>query len=498
MIFLLLAGPANTQGPAFPFGAVPQGSASTFSPALNDNYATGLDNGYLANSGNAGQPSPTFIIHLKTQFVGGANNCALLAVSANSAYTQGTPTDNESETWVAGPSVTNSSQDTAAKLWYVLGTTAGTASISIAMSGTPASNQWSALSAVVSEVRNCNTSVGGNGTLNTAATGSAINLTLGSAPASGDMVWAAFFDVSATEGGSLPQDTTLTVGSGFTALSSQKTFGKIAEYDTSTTSTTVPVTYSGTNPIIGVAIVIKQGPAGTAPSGKYIDHYSVEQPASATQAFNFPCGGNLIVGLMGTGSATITSITGSSGTWSTGVNDTTNEVSQIVYATGVTCSSSLTVTPTFSTAPPSPGTEFALASVSNATSTFDKSASASNTQSSAANLTTVSLTPTNTNEMVFSTASISWHTLQGTVTDTNSHTPVMLSSNNSKSDDAESGCTTQTANSTLDEDNGYAFYNNASDTNQITFIYSGTQTTGSCTGDPTGVLGWSSVAAAFN
>jgi hypothetical protein len=59
-----------------------------------------------------------------------------------------------------------------------------------------------------------------------------------------------------------------------------------------------------------------------------------------------------------------------------------------------------------------------------------------------------------------------------------------MASVNSKDDAASSSCSTATPPSTLDEDNGRAYYVNASSTTQIQFIYSGTQTRGTCTNNP--------------
>jgi hypothetical protein len=382
---------------------------------------------------------------------------------------------------------------------------AGTNKITIATTGTGTlASENDALGAILSEVKNCNTSsVGSNGTLNTAATGSALTLTLGGAPTSGDMVWAAFIDSTmAATAPPIGVIATMTPGSGFTALSNSKTFGKLAEYNTSTSSTSVQVTYSGTDTIAGVALVIKQGPIGTsAPATKYIDHYQAEEmPASTSQALNFPCSGNLIVGLFSDGnSAFISSITGSTGTWNVGPKDTTVGASQIPYATTPTCASTTTVTPTFNTAPNAPGSSFELVSISNATSTFDTSSHTTGTQSTAANLSSVTITPGALNEITFGIVTITWHTETGTVADGNSHTPTLLSATDSAGDDASPSCSTATPNSTLDfEDNGVSFFQNTSDTSLITFIFSGTQTTGSCTTNPTGVTGWGSAAAAFN
>jgi hypothetical protein len=102
------------------------------------------------------------------------------------------------------------------------------------------------------------------------------------------------------------------------------------------------------------------------------------------------------------------------------------------------------------------------------------------------------------NDLIFTNASISWHTYMGTVTDANSHTPVPLFAVVTADDDAQTSCTNlNTPNSTLDEDNGFAYFQNTSNTTAVTFTFSGSQTSGVCTTSPSGVGGYSAVAMAF-
>ena len=482
------------------------GAAVNIAPVLVSNYSTGTDNGFLQESLTA-LSAPSLFLFPKTPnngFVGGSHNCAVMAVSSAVGLTQNTPTDTAGDTWVAGPSIaTTGVAGVTWKTWYSLGiSSASSNKITITTSGasTGGSIQTS-LGAILTEVYNCNTStVGGNGTLNTAATGSALTLTLNTAPASGDMVWAAFIDSSvAGTGTPITNLTTISPGTGFTAITRSKTFGKLAEYNTATTSTSVQATYSGTDNVLGVALVIKQGPAGTAPPAtKYIDNYQVEQiPATTTPTLDFPFGGNLIVGLSG-GGVGISSITGSTCTWNTGVSNSTHGVAQIVYGSNCTPSSAATVSPTYSGTPSAPGQSLSLVSITNAnTSPFDTSTNTSGNQTTAANLTTSAITPTANGEIIFTTATITWHTETSLVADSNSHTTLPLFAVNTKADDAEPSCTTSTPNSTLDEDNPFGIYQNVSDHTAITFIWVGTQTTGTCTTLTSGVQGWSSVAAAF-
>jgi hypothetical protein len=473
------------------------------SPVVISNYQSGTDGSYASVS-SAGLASPSLVVSPKVPFRGG-NNCAVMAVTSNSAYTQGTPTDNTGETWHGGPSVSDNGYTL--KIWYVLGDAAGTSRITVPMAGTPTSPLNSLAGAWVTEVENCNiSSIGGTGTLDTTATGSALTLSLSAVPTSGDMVWAAFIDtaIDVNNESPTPFDTSISPGSGFTLLSKSLSFGKLAEYSTSTTSTSVQATYSGNNTVLGAALVVKQGSAGTGPpSGAYIDHYQVEQFNGNNQVF-FPCSGNLIVGLVnGGGAYQVSSVSGSTGTWvepSSAIATNSGAIDQIIYAYGASCASTTNLTPKWSSTPAYPGTEIAFASVTNAVNTssvFDSGHATVGSQTTAGNLTADSITPNGMNELVFNMTGIALHSFTNTVTDANGHTPTWLAAVNPKDDDTGSNCSASTQPSSLDEDNGYAVYINSNDTKAVTFIYTGTQTTGPCASNPAGVGGWWSASAAF-
>jgi hypothetical protein len=481
-----------------------KGSVATFSPTVISEFSSGVADTYDLGS-NAPVSAPTLHMRLLQPFIGGANNCAVAVVHSGAGLTQLTPTDSGpgGDTFQAGPSVTLSSHLTL-KAWYSFGTTAGTNEVDVTTSGSD-SIGGDALGGFVTEIENCNTSaLGPTGTMNTAATGSAINLTLGGAPTSGALVLSYFID--ATSASTMPDPiantATLTAGSGFTPITLAKSFGKVAEFDSSTTSTTVPVTYSGTNTILGVALTFNKGAAGNSPPGtKYIDDAQMENgPATTTPTYDFPCQhGNLVVGLVNSGGPDISSITGSSGTWASAVSEVASTTSQIVYGKAVTCGSSLTVSPTFNTTPETPGNVLFLISVANANSNpIDVTNTFSGNQTTAANWTNVTLTPSANGELSFYVSSIFFHTLTGSVTDANSHALSFIAAWDSKADDANSSCAHYTQASPLSEDNGYALFYNTSDHTQQTAIYSGTQVSGGCTTDPSGVGQNSAVAAAFN
>ena len=465
-------------------------SSSSLSPALISVVQTGTDNAYNVGA-NTNQTAPGLIVNLVTPFQGGPNNCAVMMVTADSGLTQQTPTDNESETWTEITSVGQ------VVLWGIHGTTAGTNQITITTTGTATSS--SALGATVAEVYNCS-GFGGSGTLNTAATGSALSLTLSSAPNSGDMTWAAFFDTTQLDDTSAVLDSTITPGTGFTNLTNSLYYGKMSEYSTTNTSTTVQVTYSGRDTINGAAVVIKQGPAGTGPPGtKYVDTVQAEgyglQGGAASHATNFPCRGNLIIGLMTNGSAAgLTSITssGTSATWNTGETNTLTFGAEVFYGANATCSSNGTITPSFAAAQ---YVQIDYYSVSNASSSpFDKGVNTSyGEQTTDANLTTDTITPTNSGELVCNVAPIDFHTITGTVADANGHTPIGPSAVATSDDDASSG-TYYTPASSLESDDGRSCFI-SSDTNEITFTYTMSENLYGYA--PTGVQWWDSATAAF-
>jgi len=481
-------------------------------PQIVSNQQGGTDNAYYyKKTTGLGIASPTFYIYPRylpgQMFLGGANNCGVLAFGLNSAYTPSV-SDSGSESWQLAAEITGNYRTF--YLYYVLGTAANITSITVTTTGTPttpSSYPMTFFSPWVTEIRNCNPSaIGGTGTLDTAATGSAITLTLSATPALGDIVLGYFLDTSWSTvpgyGYPVPFDASISPGSGFTALSDSLSMGKIAEYSTSTQSTSVPVVYSGTNTILGVALVIKQGSAGTPLlSTMYVDHYQVDQSTGNNEIL-FPSSGSLLISTMTGIGQYITSISGSTGTWATSSScyavRSGQGTAQIAYAWGATGSPTANYTPTFSSTPT--GVIFETISVTNANPTsaaFDKCATASGDQTTAANLSGVSFTPAQLNELIINATGIEEHTETGLVADANGHTPSPLFSTDSLADDQGSTVCYGTPASTLDEDDGWGWFVNPSDTLPVTFIYQGTQTTGSCTGYPVGVGYWQAVTIGF-
>jgi hypothetical protein len=115
---------------------------------------------------------------------------------------------------------------------------------------------------------------------------------------------------------------------------------------------------------------------------------------------------------------------------------------------------------------------------------FDQAARARGNQTSGGNLTTVSLTPSGANELVFNNTAIDYQTITGVV-----GPGYMFDADVNLADDDAAG-PNATPNSTLDEDNGYAHIFEPS-MGTATFVYTYNSP------DNGGVQYWTSVAAAF-
>jgi hypothetical protein len=491
-------------------------------------YSSGTDDAYY-QAPMVAITDPSLIMYPKTPggTIGGTNNCLLVPIYSAAGLTQTPPTDNENDVYAQGPSVTDS-ENLSLTLWYLLNVPAGVTTITEATTGSSSIGGWlpiTALGGWVFEVANCNpSSVGGTGTLDATATDSALSLTLSSAPSAGDMPIGFFIDSSIASG--IDTDFpvgflgSVTAGDGYQARTNSLTFGKFAEYSTTSTSTSMQFTPSGTDTWLGVGIDIQAGPQGNVPSGKFIDTWQEEQyPGDISDLLDFPCMGNTIAAEMTTTSNFISSITGSTGTWSAGAYMTTDEAgSQIAYATGAACTSTTTVTPTFNSIADNPGTSLTLVSMSNMTSTIDTGSTTSNPDGSTCNVSggfvtcngssgssdpvsLVSLTPSAPNEIVLAVGSILDHTANVISTDANGHTPQAGFAINTTADDAFDECDGSTPPNTLSEDNPFALLYNA-DTLPETFIFSGTWVTpgglGQCLVDPAGASDWTAVGVAFN
>jgi hypothetical protein len=241
----------------------------------------------------------------------------------------------------------------------------------------------------------------------------------------------------------------------------------------------VPITYAGSDTILAVGMVFPQGASGAAAAaGQRIINYQVEAYGTAgAHATKFPCPScTLIVGLVTSPDGHVSAATSSgyTSTWAGftlntnyAVQSTQSSIAQIFYGpSGSGGTSAASITPTFTGA--SAGYfEIAYAGITGAT-VFDNGHTTNNiNQSGSGNLTADVITCSTTGDLYFNVTTLDLSTISGTVTDGNSHTPLLLQGVDTQGNNQSSG----TAASTLDEDDGrnVLFSTN---TSAITAIYS--------------------------
>ena len=166
-----------------------------------------------------------------------------------------------------------------------------------------------------------------------------------------DLVWQSGDDTSSFS----PSTTSMTVGSGFTMLQGNVSQGTFAQYKTgaSTGSQAAFFQTSDSDSWESVAMAFKSALTGTAPpsTGIRVVNMYGEIFGNGTHTMYVPCSGNLLVGMWSSPNVIITSVSSTpSGTWSKGasVNSSGSVTAQIFYGQGMTCNSTLTITPTYS------------------------------------------------------------------------------------------------------------------------------------------------------
>ena len=479
-------------------------------PSLSLANQTGTDNMTFSAAGGA-VTNPNLYVYLNqpSGTFGGAHDCLAVVAYANSTlFTIGTPSDNvggDTYTAISGASGTQNS--IAIKSWIVYGVPAGVVKITVPMTGTTSSTTPTYFGGWAQEFYNGCTAVGGSGFLAFTANGAANNLTLSSAPYSGDTVAAYAVDTQFPGTSSSCIGNTITFTAGWTPMGDSPCYGKAAEENSSTTSTSVPITFAGTDKIAMVAFEIEQGPAGTAPSGMYIDHEQADQDASGSASVTnpFPSTGNLFVALFNTNTTqSVSSISlANSGSPTTNtscgpIHNTGNsaELVQIPYAYGATLSPTTSITFTLTAASTGINPEFLSITGAAASPFVQCTAGVTGNQTTSGNTTTDTITPLATGHFLVNELAVDYHTMTGLVADGNGHTPLFLSAVDSAADNVGPSCNFGSPASTLAGDNGYAILKTAN-TTATTFIYTGTQTTGSCTTSPAGVQWWSALTAEF-
>jgi hypothetical protein len=438
-----------------------------------------------------------FIITLPNAALSG--NCLILGIQYPGSGTITSVTDNQGNTWTQGLSATNATYNRQMAIYYALNVAAGTQVVTIAFNGLSGVSASSPTQAVLSEFYNVAPSAASDGSTSSPTSTTSGTITTS---ASGDLIyhWGASLSTDTPYGGSF-NGTSITAGTNFTLLSADLQVGSCDQYYVQPSGGAINPSFtpSGSATWGSLAIALKAASAGTAPGpGIRIVHVQHTLIGSLTTGSNaapiplqFPSTGNLLVGLFNY--AQIASVSDSAGnTWSCPVA-LLSEGAQIVYAANASTSPNLSgVTLTLSNGS-SGGQTFqsflVLYDVAGAaTSPYDTGATANGQQTSNGDLTTVSITPSTSNGLVFGEVSIAFQTINGLV----GPGYILDSVVNTQDDDNPGGPGTQ--NSSLEEDNGYGHVYNAN-TDELTFEW--TYNSSLSGGGEVGAEGWAAVAAAF-
>ena len=461
--------------PSFAWGQVPSLIQSHSTAREN---TPGTQNGYTNPQLKIALPNPSL-----------GRNCLILGVSANSNFlTISTPTDNQGNVWNVGPSITANGLTTSS--FYALNIAGGTSLITVSFTGTVPSGNVSKLSDSVQEFSNCQIS-GAIGPTGIVSSASPVNVTLSAAPALGDLVWLFGEDSSSSApsagdcSNSGPALTSITKGTNYTLAAANRYQGKLTEYSTTTTSPTAGFVTSGADTFNAVALTLHAASAGTSALGVRIVHEQGEWFHTGSHTIQFPSSGTMLLGAWLSPDVNFSSISSSPGsTWNTG-DISPVCCSQIFYTLTPSVSADMTITPTYSGT--SQGCDFLqMYDIAGGNFLHDTVDLRSGNQTSNGNLTSGVITPSMVGEFIINITGLSFHSMLGTVTDSNGHTPTPDFTANTKNDDANGGVPSQ-----LNDDDGRAHII-STDTLPITFIYNYV-----ALGSPAGVQGWNSVTSSF-
>jgi chitodextrinase len=465
------------------------GSASTSAqtapgtPTLVQHVATGMDR-YPVTNLRIPLPNPA-----------GAGNALIVGVQFRSSGSISSVADAQGNTWVAGPTVTNSNASQRMSLYYALNVIGGTQNITVTFSGLGSTNAFP--QAVVSEFYNVAQVSAADG-----SSGSATSRTAGAitTTAAGDLIyqWGVDFSDTNVNGGAY-NGGSITAGAGFTLLSADLQVGSADQYQVQSSAASINPTFtaSGAATWGSLALALKSASAGTPPPPGirivHIQHTLLNsvraQGRPNAVVMQFPSSGNLLVGLYNSAGVLVSSVSDSAhNTWASAGSTTGGSGgtgAQIMYAANAATSPALSGITVVLNGTTQGDDMFNLYDIAGAaTSPFDKSNTALGNQNSPGNLTTTTLAPSTANGLVLNVVSIDYHTINGIV---GSNYVMDSDVNDFDNNDPQFGGTDV---STLDMDNGYAHIYNTT-TDAVTFVYTYSQTT------PGGVQLWGSVAAAF-
>lgn len=441
-------------------------------PTLVQHISSARDNTY-------GYSNPTYRFFLPNPALAG--NCLVLRFDHTSVLTTSNVETDKGDSFTAGPSVNTGGH--VLETFYTIAS-AGSQVITIT---TKMPDNADLVSGDVSEFYNTSCAVDASGS------SSSRSVTL-SPTSTNDLIWQSADDVTALQyiqyGGEAigPPITSMTAGTGYRMLQGNASQGTFAQYQAVGTagSQTVAFQTSDTDTWQSAAIAFKSALTGTAPqsTGMRIVNMYGEMFGNTTHTMYVPCSGNLMIGLWSSPVVIISGASSSgSGSWSGGAyttNSNSNLVAQIFYGQGMNCSSQMSVTPTYSVQG-SGGLNFlVMMDVAGASSSaHDLDVKNSGYQTSGSSLTTDTITPSTANGLVVD--STAWGACTAM-----SASPGLFAGIAINSENSDNCAPTYTPNSTMNEDNGLAFYYNPN-TAPATFTYTNTGS----------VEYWASVASAF-
>lgn len=416
-----------------------------------------------------------------------AGNCLLVAVQSDTSVA-GVPTiaDDKTNTWVTLGDIIGGQRLT---LLGAFNVAAGTSKCTVTFNGTPNFTQTD----FVGEFNNVSlTGVLDHTVVTNASVATPVKSGSQTTVTNGDLIVQVICDVTTGPPTSI---TKFAPDTNFSLSGAHIVDGMASQWGVQTTAGAINpgiTVTGGADSFATITVAIKSAAAGTAlPAGMRIMgmiHYpAYASIITTTMAFQFPCSGNLLVTEMLTFSlaqaSTLSSIVDSKlNTWqvrSGPISGLTGVQNEIWSGENATTSNDLTGTMTWtSTLAGTVGgdTHFVLIDVGGAaTSPFDVAANNTGNQVAAGNLSTVVITPTTSNGIIFCEGDIFSHTASGTSGVATPHlfvSPLMDGGGND-----------------LDEDALWAHYYNPS-TAAVTFTFTIQHNTA-------GVGTWGAVAAAF-
>jgi hypothetical protein len=436
-----------------------------------------------------------------------AGNTLICGVQCNSSATITSVKDNLGNSFTLGPSFTNSGLGRQAALYYLPNATAGVTGVVITFSGLSTNSGGygtGAPHAVLSEWYNIATA-SPLGTSANSNSSKSLSLTTGTA---GDLIYQWGIDLTDTGtggGGNRFNGTSITPGSGYTLLGADLEIGSCEQYQIQSSAGAIGPSFStsGSATWGSLALALKAGPGGTAPSSTAMRIVSMQtislSGANSTGNqlalnYQFPSRGNLLVAMYQSAANYLTAITdGNSNAWTVEPNSNvagpSGNYSQIAFAPNATTGSTLGSIH-FTYAGGAIGPLVTLIDIVNAPSSpFDNYQTASGDQTTNTNLTTTTITPSTLNGIVLNVVAVTWNTLTGNVGGSNYIFDYAV--NNLENNGIN--CPPGTFASTLAEDGGLTHVYNTT-TSPLTFTYTQNQVSGSGTN---GAGYWCSAAIAF-